>query len=450
VTSGVNRCVFREGERVPLRDAASKRCEGVTERELIEAIDVAERSLRYFSYVFARFSKARWGLRISLAESMPIRVRQDESGAVILSGFWSGIIGVELASGRYVELVVTPRVEAYPEMIRAVESILKPISLDFDSLLHSLAYTRTGPPFIPYLEPLLYMLQILALREPKRLCRVEGAPAGTLALLPVERIVTCVDNKGLGVLVGATVRILAEALRDLRKYSRGLEKVSKALAEVVEGYVSRVSQASSWVLSQLDVPAIDRLDDEALSQLERYLDTLYAFRRVARTVRIVGAKGVARGFAYPSTKLYELYVYAKILECLNGSRARYAGKLAVEVNGTHAYFNHVPPRYSRVVKPLAGRPPRPDITLKMGDQLLVVEAKYRELDSKLLPADALRLAGYLADIARDTSLKALVTTLKCNQTHITKEIDGRHIEVNLIEVNPDKKVDCNEILKHLT
>jgi len=46
---------------------------------------------------------------------------------------------------------------------------------------------------------------------------------------------------------------------------------------------------------------------------------------------------------------------------------------------------------------------------------VVVDAKYRELDSRLALRDALRLAGYLADVAR-SGARALVVSLRSGAT----------------------------------
>lgn len=99
------------------------------------------------------------------------------------------------------------------------------------------------------------------------------------------------------------------------------------------------------------------------------------------------------------------------------------------------------------MKPLSGKRPRPDIVVAMDGRIVVIDAKYRELDGKKLSlADALRLAGYLADVARDGVLQTSVVALRCpGDTLVTMEIDGKLVKVYCVELNPDRSVDRGAI-----
>jgi len=135
------------------------------------------------------------------------------------------------------------------------------------------------------------------------------------------------------------------------------------------------------------------------------------------------------------------------VECLGGL-ARYLGRLSVEVGNTRIYFNRVPRKLSRIVVRLSGRGPRPDLAVVGGGRVVVVDAKYRELDSRLALRDALRLAGYLADVARSRVLRAVVVSLRSGGGAVEAEIDGKRAVVGFAEANPDGEFSCENLLRH--
>jgi len=79
---------------------------------------------------------------------------------------------------------------------------------------------------------------------------------------------------------------------------------------------------------------------------------------------------------------------------------------------------------------------------------VVVDAKYRELDPKLAVRDALRLVGYLADVARSGALRAVVVSLRSGGGAVEAEIDGKKAVVGFAEANPDEGFGCEDLLKH--
>ncbi len=423
-----------------------------------DAVLVIELLLRKFISWFRRFSRRTWRVAIDLAESRPITIRLARGDEhVISTGFWCGILDVYPEKhNKLVEIVITPRISRYDAMIESVEEVLAPISRDFELLLKSTAYARIGQPLIPYLEPLIHVAQTLTMREPKRICRVkEIVPKKNLLFIPVGYELICVDNRGLKLLLAMILKSISQALNSLAMYIDDLKSYAKsngfkgleALTNIVERYrigIVRLLESLAPTIESIDIQS---LDEDAVEQLSKYVDIVAALKRFSRLTRVLGM-GFAKGFAYPSTKLYELYAYTNIVQALGPiERARYRRYLAVEVDGKRAYFNHVPPKYSRIVRPLSGKRPRPDMVVSMDRKIVVLDAKYRELDGKKLSlADALRLAGYLADVARNGVLQAGVVALRCPRDMlVTMEIDGKFVEIHCIELNPDRSVGRNMV-----
>jgi len=78
-----------------------------------------------------------------------------------------------------------------------------------------------------------------------------------------------------------------------------------------------------------------------------------------------------------------------------------------------------------------------------------VDAKYRGLDSRLALRDALRLAGYLADVARSRALRAVVVSLRSGGGGVEAEIDRKRAVVGFAETNPDEELSCESLLRYL-
>ena len=82
--------------------------------------------------------------------------------------------------------------------------------------------------------------------------------------------------------------------------------------------------------------------------------------------------------------------------------------------------------------------------LESGERIAIIEAKYRELRRLGLP-DAIRLTAYLADVAKNKKLKAVVASLSRPREvagPITARIGGDvEAVVHYVVVNPDGDPD---------
>ena len=119
---------------------------------------------------------------------------------------------------------------------------------------------------------------------------------------------------------------------------------------------------------------------------------------------------------YPSTKIYELYVYTHTVGCFVEhlySEPRHLGKLSIRIDTAKLHFNRYLKKLSRIIAyTTKDKTPRPDISVRTSDKIAIIDAKYRRLDSgrpRLLDlGDAEKMAVCIPDTCGDTGLQAIV------------------------------------------
>jgi hypothetical protein len=172
----------------------------------------------------------------------------------------------------------------------------------------------------------------------------------------------------------------------------------------------------------------------------------------------------------PAPKVYEVYVLIKTAEAL---QRKHGGRVAACWRTIHCYlartarrgpiriyYNRPPPSFSRLVYTMAGSRPHPDILLAYGSEgetRVVVDAKYRlafsltarSPGSRLELAEALRLLGYVADLARNASLRAILAVPEKAEAEdrLTRLLDGLAIDVQAAEVSP--RTGAGELIRAL-
>ena len=267
--------------------------------------------------------------------------------------------------------------------------------------------------------------------------------------------------------IALTMRSLITSLNRLQALVDSLKQFDdRGLAESVTQLVSRTLSELRAKLrialnSEVAQLAFARQPLEPLTSVGRYSYLIYAARRLERgLVFEPGFREQAMFFLYPSTKIYELYVYVCIVEAFahaTGSRPRYGAKLAVSLPGTTLYFNRYPAKFSRIIAKLCRRVPKPDIVVSRRDRIAVVDAKYRFLDTvrprALSLADAERIAAYILDVCRDDALLAFIAALsKPPESSVNAILNGKTVHIEFIEVNPDSEnlwSEMKEFLKHI-
>ena len=187
--------------------------------------------------------------------------------------------------------------------------------------------------------------------------------------------------------------------------------------------------------------------------------------------------GQAHMMLAPAPKIYEVYVLIKVLEALNSkirsskrrvfnSRPFVIGVKHNRVNAfvirskqrrVNVYYNYPPRRLSRFVYRVTGSRPHPDILLDYSSGTRIV-IKYKlgltlspgpSAERRLELKEALRLLGYVADLAHNGMLRAILAVpQKANESiYLVSSLNGSSIKIDVAEVNPSK--GANELAQLL-
>jgi hypothetical protein len=431
------RCEWEEGEVFSLSKKA-REC-GLSE-------DVLKRVVLDLRAALGEYARLPGGIRVDTP-------RPDVRGSKGFGGFWVGVFDVVADGGGLVRVVVRPRVRRYGAMIEKVGSVLGGLVWLFPVAAGLYA---SVPRLAVYVDAVrrLYEAYLLASREPKFLTRrvigaggSVGVDEGGFYVFRRQRV----RNAALANSVVLALRRVVEAVEGARGLAEDLPEDVKG---IVEAYLSALERGAAAVLEELG-DLTGWVDGEELGPYWHL-----AARAVASSLWGREAEGVGRYVMIPSTKLYELYVYSLFVERLKGFRAcgdsrGIAGGMCIEgtassVGGascdayTRLYFNVAPS--SRLVRKLSRKRPRPDAAVEAARSVAVVEAKYRFLRSGRLPLpDSLRLVAYLADVARNSRLKAVLVSLSRPEGltgPLTAKIgDGVEASVYYAGVNPDGDVE---------
>ena len=478
-------CTIVEGTKLELRDLShyctSIRGLGFDRDLIVDAFYAMYSAITGFIKFFSSETRRIFGLRLRI-DSPPPRI----VGSHLLTGFWSGIFEYAMRD-KLVRIIILPRLRNYTRMLRVADEVLLGISRRFYLLSRISMAASTTISIHPVFLRLLVELNRLLLYEQRRICRYDHGASGTRILfngfnVNGEPLYTalkhiCSPNKTFLTTIVLTIREMAHILRmveevgktDLARIIQQAEYADKApqLLSLIEKYVLELRRTLEFLLSDEIVQQALAITDLELEGLEKYSHILTAIHRLRKgaaysLLRDVTGRERARFILFPSTKLYELYVYANILQALaNGDGYLYREPLTVDVvgKGVSAYFNHVDPSMSRFIAPLIRRAPTPDIVLSSNGKVVVVDAKYRDINEKrirLTLGDVERLAAYLLDVAKDTRLLATIVALKKPKEKIIehvrkkiKAIDSKIIDVEFIELNPDTEEDPYNKLKPL-
>jgi hypothetical protein len=434
---------MREGKEYSLSELA-RGCN--CESELVKkAINELENMLRIYSYRL---------------DCIPPRIAKIEEEYRVFSGFWTGIAEIKI-DDNFVRVIIKPRLRKYSVMIDTINSVLGDKVLELLPRGYSILYSHPSMMITSIIHRLLTYLYNLVNNEPRRLCYEVSSSDGYIAdihigsdgLIPVVKRLICKPNKGLALLLLISMRIISDLLNTLEKQLGEIQNNNieyllilhrKLMSKLKRRIYTFYSGVSEFIYRNVSLPFNE-------NELLRYSEALSIIRTLSKQRELInrGSKEYSFLLMTPSTKIYELYIFSLIIKQFKKSyNCRYEikhGKAYINCNDKKyiLYFNKIPKRYSRIIHSLSKRTPRPDIFLKMDHKTIIIEAKYRKLSGKLLRlSDALRIAGYLADAARNGLREALIVALdKPSNSVIETSLDGLKAKISFLRVNPDKCIE---------
>jgi hypothetical protein len=445
-------CRLCEGDRISVSEAL-RSCTGVSCEELVKALKDLESCVQLFKYKFLKKSRKVFGFGIRLDAPAP-RIRND----TVFTGFWSGIYEYAPHNGKEpIRIVIEPRIKKYREMLGEVQETLGSYR-DFQLLVQIAPAIHPSLIALEAVRRLLREVQSLVDREPKYIASqasddsgeyIEvGAGARGLELKPytVKRVL----NESLVFAVSIALKSSAKVIQGFKDIAKEVKQVAgeSVVLGVVEDYLRQASKFLETLLSEeftvYSLYILDTIDFERVD-IEKYWHVLQASRLISLIAHGVReAFGSLRIFLLPSTKIYELYVYANIVKQLSGEVKEVRGaRLALRVDTSRVYFNHYPKTISRLINSLTERIPSPDILYTSKSLRAPVECKYRYLDGrKLMLSDAERLLSYIVDTSKDEDLIAIVAALsRPAKSEVKANINGRDVKIFFAEFNPDTKVE---------
>lgn len=453
-------CLLREGEEYNY-DKLAERC---GDRDLVKhALRAFREAVEEFAISFAKISRRIFGARIVVDSPPPIVL-----GTRVFAGYWSGVFTYS-RDGKGVTIVVVPRVRNYVAMIDKIDSVLGKVSADFRALLRAVPTSGVGYAVGLHALRVLGEALYLAYREPRRYAvRTQSDPGYEVELAPGPATSIAIYGRTYSAnaeLFTALALATRSVVLGIKKALQTAEEIRDSLKEVPEAYAflsSAVSRYKSDIINIVnsfisdEVIQASLVFDEFAEDVGRYHYLVRGAKAVETGMAYSPTRGETASFLlYPSTKLYELYTLAHLVESAtkcNGG-IRYLGRLAVEAGQIKAYFNRYPRKLSRVVAHITrGLTPRPDILVASDGKVVVIDAKYRRLDGakpRLLGlGDAERLAAYILDASRNAELKAVVVALSKPPERLLqkiassiKGINGKSIKVEFVELDPDGKAD---------
>jgi hypothetical protein len=458
-TASIRACLLEEGKAYDLQEATGKQCIGVREEELREAIAFMRNQVEEFSSTFREKSKRLFRFAMRLDAPPPRVVRSK-----LYSGFWSGVFIYSPQYGAEKEpiyIVIEPKVKNYNGMLSLIDETLSRFD-QFLLLTHTIPLVSPTLFSIDAIRRVLLEAQLLLEREPKLLSQLMASEGGELLDVHIGNRGAVYRafqmrrhlNLSLALSLAVAMKSTASALATIANTITATEEVlrslpsdvktSKGLIEAVKSYVSRTRSYLASLLSDEFIShslfSLEALYDGEID-FEKYWHILHAARRLGRSAqRSKGFLGRSMQFLLPSTKIYELYVYAALVKALERKYGRSTEDgLALRIGTSKLFFNHYTSDHSRMIVSLTGAVPSPDIFYQDKRIAAPVECKYRKLEGwKLHLGDAERLLSYLADSSRNEKLKAVVVSLSVPKPEPVKaRIYGKEAEVCFAEVNPD-------------
>jgi len=482
-------CLLVEGRSYDIAEGSNESilnyCRGSLDKQLIvKAIESMSKSIGEYSDTFLRISKKIFGFPLKLDTPPPVI-----KGNRIKAGYWVGVYEyVEKESKSVVRLIIAPQLREYRRMLHTVDEVLGKLSEDFKLLTRMLPASATSFALLSLIKLVLLELNRLVEHEPKRFSSLVESPVGEvmeviLAPTPAYKVFKQVftPNLKLYLTVVLTLENLGSAVKELSKLLREAEDMEKVIQlsgtdrSYYEGLIELVKQYVDEVKSFIKVLVNSAYVQHMLTYYTRHMyeiTKLDVYDYLVRTSRKLrqglfsspeGAGAYSRQILFPSTKLYELYVYANTVRLYSQKKRvkpEYKPKLTIAVGNAKFYYNHYPRKLSRVIAAITTkhRTPRPDILFYRNSKTVVIDAKYRKLDSNKprllgLP-DAERIAAYLLDAVYNDVLQAIVVSLSKPPQELVekarkriKSLDGKRLNIEFVEMNPDTTVE--DITGHL-
>jgi len=400
-------------------------------RMLREALGaVREAAIRHREFVHRAYK-----LKI---ESLPPRLGRDTAR----TGQWVGLI--EYSDGREcIQVVIEPK---YGDFHRVYEEVVSTSPRIAESLALAVAGLHLGSiGRMHSLNIALWILDEYASKNPPYRVAEERY---TLPLLPasvapvVRRIM---HNEKYYATLAVSMAVISRALAQ----PSGLPQspLIDSMARIYTGWQRRLT---TYIASRPQVAEALRGPWREEPELDTILEALAAIQRPPSPQ---GA-GQARMMLTPAPKVYEVYVLLKTLEALSMRHGRLRSRslrwFRVESPSrtVNVYYNRPPPEASRLVYRVTGSRPHPDILLEYSTGTrIVVDAKYRlglalsgraGAGRRLELKEALRLLGYLADLAHDGALRAVLAVPSKTEesASLAAALDGIGIQIDVAEVNP--------------
>jgi hypothetical protein len=446
-------CRFKEGESLKIEETLKRCSADISSEELRKALIDLEDSIQRFKRCFFNESRRLFGFRIRLEAPAP-RIR----GETIYTGFWSGIYEYTPHEDREpIYIVIEPRVKGYYEMLRDIQETLHSYR-DFQLLIEIAPATHPSIIALEFIKKLLYEVQNLIDREPKYIAtKISDSSGEYVEVLMGARDIELKPytirktlNESLAFATAIALKNAAKAIQSIRCIAKEVERLTgeSTILKAVEEYINQMSAFLELLLSEEFVAyslyKLDTVDFERID-LERYWHVLYTSRLVSLVVRGAReASGSLRISMLPSTKIYELFVYANIVKQF-GDRVEEVkrSRLALRIGSAKLYFNHYSRSISRFIRSLTKRTPAPDIFYTSKSLSAPIECKYRKLNGqKLMLRDAERLLSYIVDASKDEDLIAIIASLsKPVESEVKANINGKNIRIVFAEFNPDTKIE---------
>lgn len=379
-----------------------------------------------------------------------------------------GLLEYREAQNNCIQLIIEPKYELFHEIYKEVIQKISSISSNLALAIADLHLGSLGN--LPIVNVAIWTIEKYASHNSPYLFVEE--PLSTIRTIPYNvvpsrKIVRL--NERYYATLATSILILSQALTSISTYS-----YSYSIVPLLKVMISNYIRMQRRLLARLaaNPQVIDALRGHW--QKEPDEDVLLEVKVATRYTPIPGTGKGAWLLLTPSSKIYEIYVFIKTIEAL---QQKYNGNIKTcnrllycyymyKINNykiIKIYYNRPPLIFSRAVYSIAGSRPHPDILLaygRKGEKRVIIDVKYRLPFSltnhgfgarRLKPAEALRLLGYLADLAHNKSLKGILAVPERFQNEakdrLVESLDGLNLDIQVVEVNP--RNDITELINAL-
>jgi len=370
-------------------------------------------------------------------ETKPPCIAVGPEGPKLYTGQWVGIAEYALGlKGPSLALEIEPKYQdfhlMYQEVTRKLrEDVFKPLG----QLTLSLPLSSIKP--IRDIRLALWLLeQYLDTTPPHVYVEEEGVTGHRLKkTIPLPKLASTrvKINEELYSTAASSIALIVKALKETTYTGpRTLENLVKLHLEEQQRLLSILLARPSIKDALIRTP-----------EAEPNLDLCLMIKEAMATAPSLTGHGLSKLLLIPTTKTYELYVLLKAIEALGGplSMQRFH---VLKTSEATLYYNRPPKRLSRFIYRLSRSIPHPDILVEKDSKVIVIDAKYRELH-RLELIEAIRLIGYMTDLAKDKELKAVIACLTKKIPDIEAFLNDLKGTIALAEVN----IQRSELFKML-